>query len=158
MKPVDSERLSTDDIIAYYEPEVEKIARYLPWLESQKGASAFSNFSGDGIEGSSVPFPVYDSNCLAFVRLCNSTGLMNRNYVYTMSKYRLKTAADEHAYIQKATIREMGELWDILSKYVLGGNVKAVLWGEGVTNGIYAALIKKMRELIAHWSKEARKF
>lgn len=157
MKPVFSERLSTEDIIAYYNPEVEKIAKYLPWLESQLGGAAFSNFKEQGIEGSSVTFPVYDSNCLAFVRTCNSTGLMNRNYVYTYSRNRLKDASDERAYIARASIKEMGELWDILSKYILGGNTKATLWGEGVSNGVYVSVIKKMQELIAFWSKEGRK-
>lgn len=156
MKPVISGGLSPEDIIAYYQPEVEKIAKYTSWLVSQQGESSFSNFKDQGIDGSSIAFPVYDSNCLAFVRLCQSTGLMNRNYVYTYSRKRLKTSADELAYIQKATIREMGELWDILSRYILEGNTKAVLWSEGARNGVYLALIRKMQELIAFWSKESQ--
>lgn len=152
MKPVDCKNLSTEDIIAYYNPEVEKIGAYLPWLLKQRGAQNHSNYGGDGIEGSSITFPVYDSTLLTFVRVCESTGLIDRNYVYFYSRNRIKDAAGELAFIQRASIKDMGDMWSILSKYMIQGRTKGPVWSEGVTNGVYVALIEKMKELIVFWS------
>ena len=56
--------------------------------------------------------------------------------------------------IKNATIRDMDDLAGILSHYILGGQTKARLWGEGVTYGIYFALLSKMKELIEFWDGE----
>ena len=73
---------------------------------------------------------------------------MNRNYVYTFSQYRLETSKDEHEFIDGSTLQDMKALGDILSKYVLKGEVKGVHWSEGVKNGVFLALLLKMKELI----------
>ena len=39
-------------------------------------------------------------------------------------------------------------LGDILSKYVLKGDVKGAIWAEGVQNGVYLALLLKLKELM----------
>ena len=53
--------------------------------------------------------------------------------------------------IQRATIRDMDKLAGILSRYVLGGRTKGKLWSEGVQNGVYVAVLKKMQGLIEFW-------
>ena len=56
--------------------------------------------------------------------------------------------------IQNATIRDMDNLAGILSHYIMGGRTKARLWSEGVTSGIYYALLTKMKSLIEFWDGE----
>ena len=56
--------------------------------------------------------------------------------------------------IQNATIRDMDNLAGILSHYIMGGRTKARLWSEGVTSGIYYALLTKMKALIEFWDGE----
>ncbi len=150
-----SEKLSMEEIVEYYKPDVESLAAYIPWLTAQKGAQTSKNFTGEGIEENSIAFPVYDSTLLAFVRTAQQSSLIDRNYVYVYSRNRIRTLADERRFIQNATIREMDELWGILSKYILKGMTKANVWTEGVKNGIYLELLQKMRELLNFWDKQA---
>jgi hypothetical protein len=39
-------------------------------------------------------------------------------------------------------------LGDILSKYVIKGDVKGLIWSEGVQNGVYLAVLYKLKELM----------
>ena len=79
---------------------------------------------------------------------------MNKNYVYVYSRKQLRSPKDELRLIKNATIRDMDDLAGILSHYILGGRTKARLWSEGVTFGIYFALLTKMKELIEFWDGE----
>jgi hypothetical protein len=45
-------------------------------------------------------------------------------------------------------LQEITVLGDILSKYVLRGDVKGAVWAEGVQNGVYLALLLKLKELM----------
>ena len=56
--------------------------------------------------------------------------------------------------VQNATIRDMDDLAGILSHYILGGRTKARLWSDGVTYGVYFAVLSKMKELIEFWDGE----
>ena len=60
----------------------------------------------------------------------------------------LKTDQDELRCIANARIVDMFLLKGILSKYVLRGMTKAVLWSEGVENGVLLAVLYKLRELM----------
>ena len=90
---------------------------------------------------------------MSFIKEAKNTGLMNRNYVYTYSRNHLRTVQDEQSFIDKATIRNMRELSDILSKYVLLGMTKSVVWREGVENRIFLNVITKMKDLVEFWDK-----
>lgn len=146
--------LSNEEIVEYYRQDAVKLFRYLNWLESKSGKQVSTIYGADGIADHSVPFPVYDSTLLGFVKEAGNTCFMDRNYVYVYSRKRLKNAKDELRLIQNATIRDMDDLAGILSHYILGGRTKARLWSEGVTYGIYFALLTKMRELIEFWDGE----
>lgn len=148
------DKLSVEEIIEYYKPDVEELAVYIPWLEQQKGKLAAQIYAGDGLEQSSVTFPVYDGTLMNFVRTAQRSTLINRNYVYVYSRNKIRTTEDEKNFIQRATIKEMGDLWGILSKYILKGMTKGTLWSEGVKNGIFLELLLKMEKLIAFWDKE----
>ena len=60
--------------------------------------------------------------------------------------------ADELRFIENAQITDMKTLADILSSYIVRGRTKGVVWPEGVNNGVYYAVISKMKELIEFWT------
>jgi len=142
----DSERLSRDEILALYKDDVARLLRYLPWLQKVSGTDTSQIRKGEGIEATTMPVPVYDSTLLAFIKEVKSTQFINRNYVYTFSRNRLRTAQDELDFIATATLRETAALGDILSQYVLKGDTQGVYWSLGVRNGVYLALIEKLRD------------
>lgn len=149
--------LSNEEIVEYYRQDAVKLFRYLNWLESKSGQSVSTIYGAEGISTNSVPFPVYDGTLMSFVKEATNTCFMDRNYVYVYSRKQLKTVKDEMRLIKNATIREMDDLAGILSRYILGGRTKARLWSEGVTLGIYFAVLSKMRELIEFWDGERMK-
>ncbi|MBR5596880.1 MAG: hypothetical protein IKW30_05675 [Lachnospiraceae bacterium] len=149
-----TEMLSNEEIVKYYKEDAIKLFRYLNWLEKKSGQAVSSIYGGEGIADNSVPFPVYEGTLLNFVKEATNTCFMDRNYVYVYSRHGLKSAKDELRFIQKATIRDMDKLAGILSHYVLGGRTKTRLWSEGVTYGVYFALLTKMKELIEFWEGE----
>ncbi|MCD8038234.1 MAG: hypothetical protein LUE96_04000 [Lachnospiraceae bacterium] len=144
----DSLRLSREEIIICYKDDVTGLLKFLPWLEKTSGGEASGIYSGEGIGESSMPVPVYDSTLLSFIKEIRSTDFMNRNYVYTFSRYRIKTAKDELRVIEACSLQEISVLGDILSKYVLRGDVRGAVWSEGVSNGVYLALLLKLKDLM----------
>lgn len=144
----DSLRLSRDEIIICYKDDVARLMRYLSWLQEKSGTSATSIYNGDGIDKSSIAVPTYDSTLLSFIKEAKKTDFINRNYVYTFSRYRIKTVADELRVINACSLQEITVLGDILSKYVLRGDVKGAVWAEGVQNGVYLALLLKLKEMM----------
>ncbi len=143
---------SVEDIVLRYRPELSKITPYLNWLRDNASNEVAQSYSNSDLK--SMPFPVYDSNLLAFVRAAQNTNLMDRNYVYVYSRNRLNTAKDELNFIAGAQIRDMDDLAGILSKYVLSGMTKGSVWGEGVRNGVLYNVIKKMDDLVRFWGQE----
>ncbi len=137
---MESLKLSREEIIICYKEDVERLLKFLPWLEKISG--------GEGIGKSSMAVPVYDSTLLSFIKEIRNTDFINRNYVYTYSRYRIKTAKDELRVIDACSLQEVSVLGDILSKYVLRGDVKGAVWSEGVSNGVYLALLLKLKDLM----------
>ncbi|MBO5031947.1 MAG: hypothetical protein J6C19_06980 [Lachnospiraceae bacterium] len=144
----DRVKLSRDEIIICYQEDVAKLMKYLSWLQSKSGSSTSDIYSGEGIGRNSMAVPVYDSTLLSFIKEIKTTDFLNRNYVYTYSRYRMKTAADELRVIDACSLQDITVLGDILSKYVLRGDVKGAVWSEGVQNGVYLALLLKLKELM----------
>lgn len=153
------ERIEKEDIayrqqlINEYRPDVERLARFLPWLESKMGSSVQQSYSGSGIEKNSVSFPVYDSTVMSFVKEAQRTKLMDRNYRYVYSRCKIRTVEDELRAIEKTTIQEMDVLKGILSKYVMGGMTKGRMWSEAVETGIFLYVLKKMKENLDFWDR-----
>lgn len=153
---MESDKLSVEEMVEYYKQDVESLTVYIPWLEAHRGDETATVFRGEGVERYSITFPVYDGTLMNFVRTAQASSLIDRNYVYVYSRNRLRTLQDERRFIRNATIREMGDLWGILSKYILKGMTKAALWSEGVRSGIFLELIVKMKEILAFWDKQGR--
>ena len=108
-------------IVNEYKTDIERVIRYLPWLEEKAGQNVSEAFEGSGIKESSITFPVYDSTLMSFIKEVQRTGLLDRNYVYVYSRNRIRTVADELQIIDRCGIMEMDILKGILSKYVMGG-------------------------------------
>ena len=142
---------SVEDIVARYRPELAKILPYLNWLKDNASNEVASSYSNSDLK--SMPFPIYDSNLLAFVKAAQTTNLLDRNYVYVYSRNRLNSAKEELAFIQDAQITNMDDLAGILSKYILSGMTKGTVWAEGVRNGVLYNVVRKMDELIRFWEK-----
>ena len=58
---------------------------------------------------------------------------------------------DEFKAIERADIKSGAILCAILSKYVLGGMTKGTLWTIAVREGIFLAVVKRMKEIVEHW-------
>ena len=144
----DNIKLSRDEIIICYQDDVVKLLKFLPWLKNINGANMSSIYDGEGIEETSMAVPVYDGTLLNFIKVANTTEFINRNYVYTYSKYGIRTVKDELRVIDTCTLQDILVLGDILSKYVIKGGVKGAVWSEGVQNGVYLALLLKFKELM----------
>ena len=65
---MDSDKLSVEEMVEYYKPDVEELAVYIPWLETHKGGESSSVFTGEGVEKNSITFPVYDTTLMNFVK------------------------------------------------------------------------------------------
>lgn len=140
-------------IVDEYKPDVEKLIRYLPWLEEKAGKNVSETFEGSGIKENSITFPVYDSTLMSFIKEVQRTKLLDRNYVYVYSRNRIRTVSDELRVIDRSGIKDMDTLKGILSKYVMGGMTKGRLWTEAVQNRVFLSVIKKMKENIEFWDK-----
>lgn len=147
------ERAYREEMIAKYQPEVDKLVPYLPWLEEKLGEAAYRNYDLDDLQKSSVSFPVYDSTLLSLVNTANATTLMNPNYVYIYSRNRLVDDEAEIRFIQDCdSLAALADLAGILSKYVLKGMSKGVVWSEGVKNGAFYYTIQKMQQILKKYS------
>lgn len=143
-----NDKLSREELLAKYSPEVKKLMKYLPWLQSKSGSKVSSNYTGNGLAAHSITFPVYDSTLLAFVKEVKTSPVIDKNYAYIYGRIRISTPRDERIVISRAKLQDMHVLWGIMSRYVLGGMTKSVVWTQGVQEGIFLALVLKMKELI----------
>ena len=141
---------SIEDIVSRYRPEVDKLMPHLHWLKENAKHEVAQSYSNSDLK--SMPFPIYDSNLLAFVKAAQSTNLLDRNYVYVYTRNRLANAKDEMLFIQSAEIKDMDDLAGILSKYILSGMTKGTVWAEGVYNGVLYMVVNKMDELLKMWA------
>lgn len=144
---------SVEDIVSRYRPEVDKLLPYVRWLQDNAKSEVAQSYSNSDLK--SMPFPVYDSNLLMFVKAAQNTNLLDRNYVYVYSRNHLNSAKDELMFIREAQIMDMDDLAGILSKYILSGMTKGTVWAEGVYNGVLFQVVSKMDELLNYWSSKA---
>ena len=68
MSDVDFHENSIEDIINKYKEPVSQMAAYLPWLSQNIDQSVANDYGGAQMEHT-IPFPVYDSNLLSFVKI-----------------------------------------------------------------------------------------
>ena len=140
-------------VVQEYKQDVERLIRYLPWLEEKSGSNVSETYTGSGITEHSVAFPVYDSTLLGFVKEVQRTNLLDRNYRYVYTRNRIVTCQDELRAISNSDITRMDVLKGILSKYVMGGMTKGRMWPEAVHNLGFLNVVKKMKENLEFWDR-----
>lgn len=150
---MEKEAALRQQMINEYRGEVEKYLKYIPWLQEKAGARVSSIYKGEGITAHSVAFPVYDATLMNFVKEMSKSKFMDKNYPYVYSRNWIRSIEDEKRMIQKATIRDIGILSGILSKYVLGGMTKGTLWSKAVEEGIFLEVLLKLKEVVEYWDK-----
>ncbi len=142
-------------LVREYKQMVLPLLDYLPWFAKNAGQSGSTSYRGDSLsEGSmSFSFPVYDATLMSFIKEASKSALMEKNYSYTYTRNHIKTHDDERRLIRAAELKDWDILRGILSKYVLGGRTKAVLWSEAVQENIFVMVLEKMRKIIEFWDK-----
>lgn len=145
-----------EQIVNEYRDDLNKLLRYLPFLDKKRGKDVQNFYEGDGTY-QVIPVPVYDSTLLAFVKEAQKTKFMNRNYPYTYRRYQMTTPEMERERIEKCEIRDIDIIRGILSKYILGGQTKSYLWPAGVEGRIYVTALDKMQRLFAEYDSQMAK-
>lgn len=144
--------MTASQVLAMYRDDVNKLANYLDWLEDRSGKSISQIYNENGVGTHSVTFPVYDSTLMSFIKECENTVFMDRNYRYVYTRNRIRSKADEEKFIERCNILQMDQLGGILSYYILGGRSKAKLWSEGMDTGVFYAVVKKAKDLVDFWT------
>ena len=149
---MESENAVADEMMRVYGKDILELCAYIPYF-AEKGRKDVQK-PYDGKQGASkLNFPVFDSTLLAFVKKAQASKLMDRNYPYVYSRRRIRTHEDERKFIERATIRDVDALRGLLSRYVLEGQHKAGLWGEGVEEKIYLNVLLKLKGFIEFYKK-----
>lgn len=148
---MENENLYRKELIDKYRGIMGDLFRYLPWFEEQYGKKMVRNYQGADMPIGSMTIPVYDSTLLAFVKEMNATGLMDRNYVYVLSRNRIRTEQDELRVIEQSELKEIENIFGIMAKYVLGGMTRGVLWSKAVENGVFYYGLKRIKKLLEIW-------
>lgn len=151
---LENEQLSTEKIIEKYKDDANLLMKYVPYLEKKLGDYKLQMHKVEGENNRNINIPIYDSTLLRMVEEIGSLQFMNENYAYVYRKYKMIDDNDELYQINKAGIQNMDLLWGILSKYILKGRVKGLVWQEGVANGVILAAIRKMNDVILFWTKD----
>ncbi|MCR5343974.1 MAG: hypothetical protein K6E70_11515 [Butyrivibrio sp.] len=141
---------SVEDIISRYKDDVATLAPYISWLKEHTKQQVAETYSNNEL-AKSIPFPVYDSELLSFVKQAQQTNMIDRNYSYVYRRNHIATYKDELIFIKDAEIMDMDDLAGILSRYILEGQTKGTVWAEGVYTGVLYELIFKMDDLIHFW-------
>ena len=140
------EEKTSEKIRNQYMGDVDRLMRFIPWFEKIQGKQVSHYYDGNG-EYKLIQIPVFDSNLLDFVKEAGKTKLVDRNYPYVYTRYRIKTVEDELKAVENAHLKDIDVLKGVLSKYVLGGRSKAAMWKEAVENGVFYAVLKKLKLL-----------
>ncbi|MCR4745431.1 MAG: hypothetical protein K5894_09415 [Lachnospiraceae bacterium] len=148
---MESENALALEFIREYGDDVMALAEYIPYFMSKAKGDFSKKYDGKYGE-SSLNFPVYDSTLLAFIKKAGQSKLIDRNYPYIYTRYRIKDHEDERNFIARATIRDVKILKGFFSKYVIEGNRIAKRWSEGADERIYLGVLEKMKGFIEFYS------
>lgn len=136
------------NLIKQYQPDAKRLVRYISWLETKRGGDVMKSFEGEGVEKAAFTFPVYDATLLSFIKTARETQFIDRNYQYVYNRNRIRNTEQEKRAVRSASLRDIGLLSGIFSRYVLGGMTKSVLWAQGVESGIFLEILCRLREIL----------
>ena len=144
-----------EQIIEEYKDDLTKLLKYLPYLDKRGGKDVQSFYEGDG-EHTVIPVPVYDSTLLGFVKEAKTTKFINKNYPYIYRRWNIPTPKEERVAMETATLRDIDLFRGIISKYVLEGQRKSVMWTTAVEERIFVTALSRLRSLIFDYSKDPK--
>lgn len=136
-----------EDIVREYEKDLNFLMRYLPYLEKKGAADEQTFYRGENANFKSVPFPVYDSTLLSFVKDAGNTKFMTKNYQYVYRRHRINGVEDEKRLLSTAKIGDMDIFCGILSRYVMEGRRRGVVWTEGLQYQIYLDVLRNLNKV-----------
>ena len=139
------EKLSTK-VRREYMADVELLSKYMNWIEKKSGQQVRNFYDGEE-DQKLIQIPVYDSTLLAFVKDAGKTKLMDRNYRYVYTRYKIKSVDDELRLLRHAHLKDMDLFRGILSSYVMRGRSKSSVWSDGIKNGVFLELMRRMTAL-----------
>lgn len=145
-----------ENIVDEYGSDLDALLRYLPYLEMNREKMTQKYYEGDA-DNKTIPVPIYDSNLLAFVKAARNSKLITRNYPYSYKKYKLQTAADELKAMKNGKLADFELYRAVLSKYIIEGQRKGVVWTKGVTDGIFTMVLSRLKVLFYDHSLEPGK-
>ena len=129
-----------------YMADVELLSKYMNWFEKKSGQQVSSFYDGEE-DQKLIQIPVYDSNLLAFIKDAKKTKLMDRNYRYVYTRYKIKSVDDELRLLRHAHLKDIDLFKGILSSYVMRGQSKSAVWSDGVKSGVFLELMRRMTAL-----------
>ncbi|RDU22695.1 DUF6508 domain-containing protein [Anaerosacchariphilus polymeriproducens] len=141
------------EIIAEYKNDIDLLIAYIPWLETKSGNDVMSTYKGDSKVPINFSIPIYDGTLMRFIKLIQTTKFMDKNYPYFYRRHNVKTSEDEIKAIKKATINDIEVFRGIFSKYVIMGRSHGTVWQQGVANGVFLALLIRLKEIIEYYDK-----
>lgn len=147
------EHLIPSELIDEYKNDIDLLIAYIPWLETKSGTDVMSTYQGDSKVPINFSIPIYDGTLMRFIKLIQSTKFMDKNYPYFYRRNNIKTSEDEIKAIQKATINDIQVFKGIFSKYVIMGRSHGTLWQQGVANGVFLALLIRLKEIVEYYDK-----
>ena len=142
-----------EQIIEEYKDDLVRLLKYLPFLEKKGGSDVQNFYEGDG-ENKVIPVPVYDPTLLSFVKEAKTTTFMNRNYPYVYRKWKLPDAKAERTAMETATLRDIDLFRGIISRYVIEGQRKSVMWTAAVEERIFVTALSRLKSLVFDYSKD----
>lgn len=148
---MENENQYLEELMQKYRGKSENLLRYIPYFEQKLGQKNYDIYEADGKIKNSVSIPVYDSTLLAFVKEVQKTGLVDRNYVYVLSNYGIRRAEDELPTVARAEFKDIGVIYAVMAKYVLGGMTKGMMWSQAVEKGIFLECLKRLKTVLNVW-------
>jgi len=142
-----------ESIVNEYRGDLEKLLKYLSYFDKKGGKDVSGYYDGDK-SFESIPVPVYDSTLLRFVKEAKTTKFIYRNYPYVYTRLNIKTPSDERKLLDNAPLRDIDTFRAILSKYVLEGQTKSVMWSKGVEERIYVSFLDNLQRRFVEYEAE----
>ena len=144
-----------EQVVAEYRDELTKLLKYLPYFEKKSGKDVQNFYEGDE-NHKVIPVPVYDSTLLAFVKDAKKTKFITKNYPYIYRRWKMPNPKAERVAMECATIRDIDLFKGIISKYVLEGQTKSVMWTRGVEEGIFLTALNSLHKLIFDYGSDPK--
>ena len=147
---MENEKEYLEELMKKYRDISQSLLRYIPYFEQKKGQKNYQIYQGEQ-NTNSVAIPVYESTLISFVKEVQRTGIVDRNYVYALSRNGIRTHEDEMRALDRVEFKDIELIYAIMAKYVLGGMTKGMLWSEAVENGTFLKCLQKLKEVLNVW-------